>query len=75
MQTKLTYEWMVEQVNKLEKAVIDQCDFCTGNTNNKKRAFPMNKEFDEQFILKASILIFRMNMMRNELIRLEFRRI
>ena len=47
MQTKLTYEWMVEQVNKLEKAVIDQCDFCTGNTNNKKRAFPMNKEFDE----------------------------
>ena len=47
MQTKLTYEWMIEQVNKLEKAVINQCDFCTGNTNNKKRAFPMNKEFDE----------------------------
>ena len=46
MQTKLTYEWMVEQVNRLEKAVIDQCDFCTGKTS-KKRAFPMNREFDK----------------------------
>ena len=45
MQTKLTYEWMVEQVNRLEKAVINQCDFCTGKTE-KKRAFPMNREFD-----------------------------
>ena len=52
MESKLTYEWMDTQVNKLEKAVIDQCDFCTGNTNNKKRAFPMNKEFDQH--IKAS---------------------
>ena len=47
MQTKLTYEWMDQQINRLEKAVINQCDFCTGNTNNKIRAFPMNKEFDQ----------------------------
>ena len=52
MQTKLTYEWMIEQIDKLEKAVIDQCDFCTGNTNNKRRAFPMYKEFDKH--IKAS---------------------
>ena len=46
MQTKLTYEWMDIQINRLEKAVIDQCDFCVGK-NDKKRAFPMNNEFDE----------------------------
>ena len=26
---QLTYEWMIEQIDRLEKAVIDQCDFCT----------------------------------------------
>ena len=46
MQTKLTYEWMDKQINRLEKAVIDQCDFCVGK-KKKKRAFPMNNEFDE----------------------------
>ena len=46
MQTKLTYEWMDQQINRLEKAVINQCDFCVGK-NDKKRAFPMNNEFDE----------------------------
>ena len=46
MQTKLTYEWMVEQIDRLENAVINQCDFCIGNKKNMKREFPMNKEFD-----------------------------
>lgn len=45
MQTKLTYEWMVEQIDKLEKAVIDQCDFCTGK-GDPKRAFPISNDFN-----------------------------
>ena len=44
MQTKLTYEWMDQQINRLEKAVINQCDFCTGKTSNK-RAFPRLRRF------------------------------
>jgi len=28
---KLTYEWMHKQIEELEKAVLKQCAFCTGN--------------------------------------------
>ena len=28
---KLTYEWMHKQIEELEKAVLNQCAFCTGN--------------------------------------------
>ena len=27
----LTYEWMHKQIEELEKAVLNQCAFCTGN--------------------------------------------
>ena len=31
---KLTYEWMHKQIEELEKSVLNQCAFCTGNGVN-----------------------------------------
>tara|TARA_Y100000992_G_C21265411_1_gene493690 strand:+ start:36 stop:707 length:672 start_codon:yes stop_codon:yes gene_type:complete len=56
MQTKLTYEWMIEQVDKLEKAVINQCDFCRGKGN--KKIFPSGKKFDEYIETNKKIAQF-----------------
>ena len=27
---RLTYEWMIKQIDALEKEIIKQCAFCTG---------------------------------------------
>jgi hypothetical protein len=62
MSKKLTYQWMVENINRLEKAVLNICAFCKGETSTfdsptsrdtlgvNYRAFPQGKIDDSDMV-------------------------
>lgn len=62
MEAELTYEWMDEQITKLEKSVIGLCDYCTGNTkedlefNENAHIDRKPKEHDEMQINKIRMI-------------------
>jgi len=48
---RLTYQWMIKQIDALEKEIIKQCAFCTGN-GLKLEPLEFNKDLDVKTHIK-----------------------
>tara|TARA_R110002074_G_scaffold96891_1_gene210436 strand:+ start:1389 stop:2057 length:669 start_codon:yes stop_codon:yes gene_type:complete len=55
---RLTYEWMIKQIDALEKEIIKQCAFCTGN-GVKLQPLEFNKHLNVKTHLKNKNLRVR----------------
>ena len=55
---RLTYEWMIKQIDALEKEIIKQCAFCTGN-GVKLQPLEFNKHLNVKTHLKNKDLSVR----------------